>query len=110
MFFDWIFLTVIILVMGFLFFKVFYFKSLYENEKKNNTVLKSTLKEAEVLIKKYQIQLQRSLGNIDILNEEMSNLRNDVKTFKARNSQYRLENERIRNKIKDLESKIEALL
>ena len=40
----------------------------------------------------------------------MGKLRNDVKTFKARNSQYRIENERTRNKIKELESKIEALL
>ena len=110
MFFDWLFLTVVITVVGLLFFKVFYYKNLYENERKSNFVLKSTLKEAEVLIKKYQIQLQRSLGNIDILNDEMGKLRNDVKTFKARNSQYRIENERTRNKIKELESKIEALL
>jgi len=110
MFFDWLFLTSVIGIVGFLFFKVFYYKNLYEKELKNNGVLKATLKEAEVLIKKYQTQLQRALGNIDILNEEMQKLRNDVKSFKARNSQYRIENERIRNKVKELEGKIEALL
>lgn len=110
MFFDWLFLSVVITVVGLLFFKVFYYKNLYEREQKSAVVLKMTLKEAEMLIKKYQIQLQRSIGNIDILNEEMSKLRNDVKSFKARNSSYRMENERTRNKIKELESKIEALL
>lgn len=110
MFFDWLYLSVVITVIGLLFFKVFYYKNLFEREQKSTVVLKMTLKEAEMLIKKYQIQLQRSIGNIDILNEEMSKLRNDVKSFKARNSSYRMENERTRNKIKELESKIEALL
>ena len=110
MFFDWVFLTTVIGIIGFLLFKMFYYKNLYEKEIKNNSTLKATLKEAEILIKKYQVQLQRALGNIDILSEEMQKLRNDVKTFKARNSQYRIENERIRNKIKELENKIEALL
>jgi predicted nuclease with TOPRIM domain len=107
---NWLFLTIVLVAGGYLFFKVFYYKNLYDNAKKNNDVLKGTIKEADVLIKKYQIQMQRSLGNIDILNEEMGKLRGDVKTFKARNSQYRIENERIRNKVKELETKIEALL
>lgn len=108
--FSWLALTFIIVVTGFLFFKVFYYKTLMEKEKKGNYILKETLKEAEILIRKYQLQLQRSLGNTDILNEEMARLRNDVKAFRARNTQYRIENERVRSKIKDLESKIEALL
>ncbi len=109
-FFSWLFLTFVLVVVGFLFFKVFYYKNLMEKERRSNGILKDTLREAEVLIRKYQLQLQRSLGNTDILNEEMNRLRNDVKAFKARNAQYRIENERIRHKIKDLESKIEALL
>ena len=110
MFFDWLFLSIIISIVAILFFKMFYYKNLFEKEKKSGALLKATLKEAEVLIKKYQIQLTRATGNIDILNEEMNKLRNDVKTFKARNSTYRIENERTRNKIKELEAKIEALL
>jgi hypothetical protein len=51
-----------------------YYKNLYEKEIKNNSTLKATLKEAEILIKKYQVQLQRALGNIDILSEEMQKL------------------------------------
>ncbi|MDR1912212.1 MAG: hypothetical protein LBQ52_07710 [Helicobacteraceae bacterium] len=109
-FLEWIYVTIVILAIGFLFFKAFYYKNLLEKEHKSNQILKETLKEAEIFIRKYQLQLQRSLGNTDILNEEMNRLRNDVKAFKARNAQYRIENERIRHKIKDLESKIEALL
>jgi hypothetical protein len=109
-FLDWILLTIVLVGGGFLFFKTFYYRNLMEKEHKSNMILKETLREAEILIRKYQLQLQRSLGNTDILNEEMNRLRNDVKAFKARNAQYRIENERIRHKIKGLESKIEALL
>ena len=77
---------------------------------KNNDIMKMTLEEAEVLIRKYQIQLHRSLGNIDILNEQLGKLKAETKVLKQRNSQYRLENERLKKKIKDLEGRIEALL
>ena len=110
MLFDWAIITLTSMLAIFLFVKMFYFKNLTIKEKKSNDVMKMTLKEAEIMIRKYQIQLQRAIGNIDILNEEMNKLRNDVKTFKARNSTYRIENERTRNKIKELEAKIEALL
>ena len=63
-----------------------------------------TKEEAENLIRKYQLQLQRSLGDIDVLNEELTKLRNDVKTIKARNSQYRVENDKLKGRIKELES------
>lgn len=94
----------------FLFVKMFYFKNLTIKEQKSNDVMKLTLKEAELLIRKYQIQLQRAIGNIDILNEQMIKLRHEIKAVKQRNSQYRIENEKLRTHIKDLESRIEALL
>jgi len=89
---------------------MYYYKNLYEKEAEYKKILKATLEEAEILIKKYQIQLQRSLGNLDILNEEMNKLKNDIKAVKARNSQYKIENEQLKRKIKELENKIEALL
>ncbi|MGP1562067.1 MAG: hypothetical protein ACTTIC_08280 [Helicobacteraceae bacterium] len=107
---NWLFVSIIFLVVLFLFFRVYYYKNLADKEQRNNVTLKLTLKDAEILIKKHQIQLQRSLGNMDIVNDELVRLRNDVKAFKARNAQYRIENDRVRNKIKDLEAKIEALL
>ena len=109
-FLNWFFLTTFILSVGALAFKMYYYKNLYEKEEEHKKVLKATLNEAEVLIKKYQIQLQRSLGNLSILNDELDKLKNDIKAIKSRNSQYRIENEQLKRKIKELENKIEALL
>ncbi|BBG66000.1 hypothetical protein NNO_1297 [Hydrogenimonas sp.] len=110
MFLEWSVVTVSLVLVVILLIKMFYFQNLTIKEQKNNDVMKLTLKEAEVLIRKYQIQLQRALGNIDILNEQMMKLRREIKTVKQRNSQYRIENEKLRSRIKDLESRIEALL
>ncbi len=69
-----------------------------------------TLQEAEILIRKYQIQLQRSLGNVDILSDELNKLRSELKVLKQRNSKHRVETDRLQTKIKDLEGRIDALL
>lgn len=106
----WIVLTAFILCVLFMVVKTFFYKSVAEKEEKNSAVMKLTLQEAEILIRKHQLQLQRALGNIDILTDEISSLRNEVKVLKQRNSQYRVESEKYRSKIKDLEQKIEALL
>ena len=89
-------MTTFILSVGALTFKMYYYKNLYEKEEEHKKVLKATLNEAEVLIKKYQIQLQRSLGNLSILNDELDKLKNDIKAIKSRNSQYRIENEQLK--------------
>jgi peptidoglycan hydrolase CwlO-like protein len=87
-----------------------YYRSLWEKERGSTGATKTTLEEAENLIRKYQIHMTRSLGDIDVLNEELNKLRNDVKAVKSRNTQYRSENERLKNRIKELENKIEALI
>ena len=107
---QWLFLTAIILFILFMVVKTFFYKSVAQKEEKNSAVMKLTLQEAEILIRKHQLQLQRALGNIDILTDEITALRNEVKTLKQRNSQYRVETEKYKSKIKDLEQKIEALL
>ena len=107
---QWLFLTAFILFVLFLIVKTFFYKSVAQKEEKNSAVMKLTLQEAEILIRKHQLQLQRALGNIDILTDEITALRNEVKTLKQRNSQYRVETEKYKSKIKDLEQKIEALL
>ncbi len=89
---------------------MFYYKHLYEKTEEKRKHLKHALRDAEILIKKYQIQLQRSLGNLELLNEEMNKLKNDLKAIKNRNAQLRVENEQLRRKIRELENKIEALL
>ncbi len=110
MFFEWSLLTVVSLLAIFLFVKMFYFKSITHKEQRSNELMKMTLQEAEVLIRKYQIQLQRALGNIDILSDELNKLRDEVKLLKNRNSKHRLETDKLNNKIKELEGRIEALL
>ncbi|WP_353662762.1 hypothetical protein [Hydrogenimonas sp. SS33] len=107
---EWSLVTFSLLLVIFVVVKMFYFKSLTLKEQRNNDVMKLTLKEAEVLIRKYQIQLQRALGNIDILNEQMNKLRRETKAVKQRNSQYRIENEKLKSRIKELESRIESLI
>ncbi len=107
---DWILATILISVSIYLLVMVFYYRTLLKKEKGANLVIKNTLGDAEVIIRKYQVQLQRSLGNIDILSEELNKIKNDTKSLRARNSQYRLENDKLRQRIKELESKIEALL
>ena len=107
---QWLFLTAFILFVLFMIVKTFFYKSVAQKEEKNSAVMKLTLQEAEILIRKQQLQLQRALGNIDILTDEITALRNEVKTLKQRNSQYRVETEKYKSKIKDLEQKIEALL
>lgn len=110
MFVEWSLLTIISLLAIFLFVKMFYFKSITVKEQRSNEMMKLTLQEAEILIRKYQIQLQRALGNVDILSDELSKLRNELKVLKQRNSKHRLETDRLNSKIKALENRLDALL
>ena len=89
---------------------VFYFKTLLNKEKQSNLSVKNTLNDAEIIIRKYQVQLQRALGNIDILSDELKKVKNDLKSLRTRNAQYRMENDKLQEHIKELEGKIEALL
>jgi len=108
--FNWLGLTVMILGGMFLLVMMYYYKSLAEKEKKSSSYIRATLEEAENIIRKYQIQVQRTFGDVDMLNEELLKLRNDIKSIRARNTQYRVENERLKTRIKELEGKIEALI
>jgi peptidoglycan hydrolase CwlO-like protein len=110
MFFEWSLLTIVSMIAIFLFVKMFYFKSITAKEQRSNDMMKLTLQEAEILIRKYQVQLQRALGNVDILTDELNKLRNEIKMLKSRNSKHRMETDRLQTKIKDLESRIDALL
>lgn len=110
MFLEWSLLTLLCIVAIYLFVKMFYFKSITNKEQRSNDLMKLTLQEAEILIRKYQIQLQRALGNVDILSDELTKLRNELKVLKQRNTKHRQETDRLNNKIKALESRIDALL
>ena len=110
MFAEWSLISLLALLNIFLFVKMYYFKSITAKEQRSNDMMKLTLQEAEMLIRKYQIQLQRALGNVDILTEELNKQREEIKNLKSRNSKHRIEVDRLQNKIKDLESRIDALL
>lgn len=110
MFFEWSLLTVVTLGALFFLVKMFYFRSITVKEQRSSEMMKLTLREAEILIRKYQIQLQRALGNVDILSEELNSLRNEIKALKQRNSKYRIDTDRFQNKIAELEGRIDALI
>jgi len=110
MFWEWSLLTILSIISVYLFVKMFYFKSITSKEQRSNDLMKMTLQEAEYMIRKYQIQLQRALGNVDILSEELTKLRNELKILKQRNTKYRQETDRLNGQIKALENRIDALL
>lgn len=110
MLFEWVVTTVLVSLCVYLTVMVFYYKTLLKKEKLSNVVVKNTLGDAEIVIRKYQVQLQRALGNIDILSDELNKIRGDTKSLRTRNSQYRVESDKLHQRIKELEGKIEALL
>lgn len=107
---KWFLITVFIIFVLYMVIRALFYKSIAEKEERNSASMKLTLREAEILIQKHQLQLQRALGNIDLLTQELNNLKNELKTIKQRNTQYRMETDRYKARIKDLEQKIEALL
>ena len=90
--------------------RAFYYRSIAQKEEKNSAKMKLTLQDAEILIRKHQVQLQRALGDIDILTQELTALKGDIRGLKQKNSQYKIEIDRYKARIKELEQKIEALL
>lgn len=110
MFANWLVLTVLVCTTIYLVVMLFYYKTLLSKEKNSKDFIKNNLDDTEIVIRKLQVQLQRSLGNIDILTEELNKIKSDLTSLRTRNSQYRLENDKLRQRIKELEAKIEALL
>ncbi|EJR6094443.1 hypothetical protein NXK75_001029 [Campylobacter coli] len=110
MFANWFILTALICATIYLVVMLFYYKTLLNKEKTSKDFIKNNLDDTEIVIRKLQIQLQRSLGNIDILTKELNKIKADLTSLRTRNSQYRLENDKLRQRIKELEAKIEALL
>ncbi len=110
MLFDWLVTTLFVFAIIYLLIMLNYYKTLYKREQGLNQIKKSNIDESKLMIRKYRIQLQRAIGNIDILTEELDKAKNDIKTLRARNSQQKLENDQLQEKIKELEERIEALI
>ena len=107
---DWMMLSASILFILYLMVMMFYYKSLAIKDKTRYTAMKVSLEEAELLIRKYHTQLQRSLGNVDMLTEELAGIRTELQNHKAKASSSKLENEALRRKVAEMEQKIEALI
>ncbi|HHW1541468.1 TPA: hypothetical protein ACUUHY_002038, partial [Campylobacter coli] len=90
MFANWFILTALICATIYLVVMLFYYKTLLNKEKTSKDFIKNNLDDTEIVIRKLQIQLQRSLGNIDILTEELNKIKADLTSLRTRNSQYRL--------------------
>lgn len=106
----WIFYTITILVVIYALIRAFFYKTLSQKISKELAVLKLTLKEAEALIKKQQVQLNRGEGHIEALMGELNALKTDLKNTKAKNTKFRFELDKNRHRIKSLEQKLESLL
>jgi len=110
MFADWIIYTVFIFVIIYLVIMINYIRSLYKKEKLTVSKKDQNIEDLKVLVKKYRVQLQRAIGDIDVLTDELASARNDLKNMRAKNSHQRLEIDQLMAKVKDLEDKIEALI
>ncbi len=107
---DWLVLTILVCLCLYLVIMLFYYKTLLVKERNSKGFMHKNLENTEVIIRKLQAQLSRSLGQIDILTDELTKIKNDLTSLRTRNSQYRIENDKLRRRIKELEAKIEALL
>jgi len=109
MFFKWLLISINLIFILYLMVLVFYYRNINDREVSKATTMQYTLEEAELIIRKYQLQLRKSVGSIDNLNDELKITRVDLKSLKARYSQIRKESENNKLKVLKLESKIDAL-
>ena len=100
MFLEWSLITILSILSLFLFLQVLFYKNLVEREEKGL---------AETLIRKYQVQLQRSLGNVDLMTSEMMSIKNDLKGVKQSHATLKFEKKRLEEELIALQNKIEAL-
>lgn len=110
MIFNWMIITTLVCVSVYFIVMTYYYKSLLIKERASKEFLKTNFDDTEVVMRKLQTQLHRSLGNIDVLNIELDKVKGELTSLRTRNSQYRLENNKLNTKIKELEAKIESLL
>jgi len=107
---DWLILTVTVVFIAYILVMMLYYKSLAMKDKTRYTAMKLSLDEAELLIRKYHMQLQRAMGNIEMMSEELAGIRGELQNHKAKASSSKNENESLRKLVAELEQKIEALI
>lgn len=105
-----LFVLFVVLVLFYLLSKLIYYKSISDKEHKNSIVVKKTLKEAEIIIRKYQLQFIKSINSSENIIEELNLLKNEVSTAKQKNIKYSKETNVLRSKLTDMKSKLESLI
>lgn len=109
MFFKWLILSLNVIFVLYLMVLVFYYRNINSREQNKTNTMAYTLEEAELVIRKYQLQLHKAIGNVGMLNEELDNARTDLKLLKSRYASLKKEGDDNKVKIMKLESKIDAL-
>jgi hypothetical protein len=109
MFLEWSLLSIVTAISIFLYLQVLFYKNVVEREQKGTKVMKTTLREAESLIRKYQVQLQRSMGNVDLITSEMIAIKGDLKGVKQSHTTLKFEKKKLEEELVALKNKIEAL-
>ncbi len=107
---SWLIYSVLIFIIIYLLIMMNFTKTLHKKERLVVAKKDRNIDDLKVMIKKYRVQLQRAIGDIDILTGELANARNDLKNMRAKNSQQRLEIDQLMTKVRDLEEKIEAFI
>ena len=86
MLFQWLLISLNVIFVLYLAVLVFYYRNINTREFNKTTTMQYTLEEAELVIRKYQLQLHKSIGNIDILNGELDTAKSELKQLKGRYS------------------------
>jgi predicted nuclease with TOPRIM domain len=109
MIWEWSLLTIATVVAIFLYLQVLFYKNLVDQDQKGMRVMRKTLREAETLIRKYQVQLQRSIGNVELVTGEMVSVKNDLKGVRQSHSALKFEKKKLEDEVVALKNRIEAL-
>ncbi len=106
---KWLLISLNIVFILYLMVLVFYYRNINNREQSKTNTMQYTLEEAELIIRKYQLQLHKAIGNVDMLNEELDNAKIESQALKGRYNNIRKESDENKVKIMKLESKIDAL-
>ncbi|EJF07401.1 hypothetical protein ThvES_00004840 [Thiovulum sp. ES] len=109
MFWEWSLLTIVSVIAVFLYLQVLFYKNLVDQDQKGMQIMRKTLREAETLIRKYQVQLQRSIGNVELVTTEMLSVKTDLKGVKQSHSILKFDKKKLEDEVLALKNRIEAL-
>ena len=83
MFLQWLLVSLNIIVVLYLMVLVFYYRNINSREQSKTNTMQYTLEEAELVIRKYQLQLHKAIGNVNMLNDELDTAKNGFKNDKS---------------------------